>query len=107
MTNAGLASQVLRWLHIQMRVRMLSDVREFCINFARSNVLTLVGLACACSLIAGPVYAQIDQVGAPIISNFDAKVYKAHSQNWAAIQDKRGLMYFGNSQGILEYDGQH
>lgn len=56
---------------------------------------------------AGQVLAQIDQIGAPIISNFDAKTYKAHSQNWAAIQDKRGLMYFGNSQGILEYDGRH
>jgi diguanylate cyclase (GGDEF)-like protein len=61
---------------------------------------------------AGPVLAKqnnsrLNQLGAPLISNFDAKLYKAHSQNWAALQDKRGLLYFGNSQGILEFDGQH
>jgi class 3 adenylate cyclase len=29
----------------------------------------------------------------------------ANPQNWAAVQDKRGVMYFGNTDGSLEYDG--
>ena len=45
-------------------------------------------------------------IGAPVISNYDQKTYKAHSQNWVAVQDARGVMYFGNSNGILEFDGQ-
>lgn len=45
-------------------------------------------------------------IGAPFIHNFDAKLYKAHGQNWVAVQDQRGVMYFGNSNGILEFDGQ-
>lgn len=45
-------------------------------------------------------------VGAPFINNFDAKVYKAHGQNWVTVQDRRGVLYFGNSNGILEFDGQ-
>jgi diguanylate cyclase (GGDEF)-like protein len=45
-------------------------------------------------------------LGTPIIRNFDAKLYKAHNQNWVALQDRRGVMFFGNSDGILEYDGQ-
>lgn len=52
----------------------------------------------------GNVIAPI--LGAPAISNYDSKVYKSHSQNWVAVQDARGVMFFGNSNGILEYDGQ-
>jgi signal transduction histidine kinase len=29
----------------------------------------------------------------------------AHSQNWSIIQGKNSIMYFGNSSGILEFDG--
>lgn len=31
--------------------------------------------------------------------------YKAGVQNWAIVQDQRGVMYFGNAAGVLEYDG--
>lgn len=65
--------------------------------------LSVISLALASAM---PAQAQLDQLGAPLIQNFDAKIYKAHSQNWAALQDRRGVMYFGNSQGILEFDGQ-
>ena len=37
--------------------------------------------------------------------NFSTKEYRALPQNWAIMQDGRGVMYFGNNQGILEYDG--
>ena len=39
------------------------------------------------------------------IRNYTPKEYKAHVQNWSIVQDKRGIMYFGNGDGILEYDG--
>lgn len=39
------------------------------------------------------------------IYNYSTKTYKAVPQNWAITQDKRGVMYFGNNQGVLEYDG--
>ncbi|MBC3873816.1 ATP-binding protein [Undibacterium flavidum] len=45
-------------------------------------------------------------LGAPVISNYDAKVYKEHTQNWSAVQDQRGVIYVGNSSGLLEFDGQ-
>ena len=41
----------------------------------------------------------------PFITNFAPDVYKAASQNWAVVQDNRGVLYFGNSDGVLEYDG--
>ncbi|HRK81357.1 MAG TPA: hybrid sensor histidine kinase/response regulator transcription factor [Saprospiraceae bacterium] len=48
-----------------------------------------------------PAYLQ----GLPVIRNYPPEVYAAHNQNWAAVQDRRGVMYFGNSYGVLEYDG--
>ena len=43
------------------------------------------------------------------IRNYSPREYNASPQNWAIVQDKRGVMYFGNNKGkgkgILEYDG--
>jgi len=47
----------------------------------------------------------IENVCVPRISNFDKSVYKASNQIWAVAQAKNGYMYFGNSQGLIEYDG--
>jgi signal transduction histidine kinase/ligand-binding sensor domain-containing protein len=46
-----------------------------------------------------------NEVGFPFIRNFSADDYKANTQNFAVVQDHRGVMYFGNFSGILEYDG--
>ena len=52
------------------------------------------------------IYSQNIKVqGYPPIKNFSTKDYKGQSQNWAIIQDKRGVMYFANNGGVLEYDG--
>ena len=45
------------------------------------------------------------EAGRPFITNYSPKDYNAHPQNWAVVQDERGIMYFGNSNGVLEYDG--
>ena len=31
--------------------------------------------------------------------------YNAGIQNWSIAQDERGVMYFGNNNGLLEFDG--
>jgi signal transduction histidine kinase/ligand-binding sensor domain-containing protein len=49
--------------------------------------------------------AQSGETGLPFIENFTPKQYNANTQNWAVVQDKRGVMYFGNNKGVLEYDG--
>lgn len=43
--------------------------------------------------------------GSPIITNYLPKNYSANVQNWESLQDKRGVMYFANGEGVLEYDG--
>lgn len=59
---------------------------------------------CLCSFSA---FAQIQDEGIPFIRNFTQQDYKAAPQNWAIVQDHRGIMYFGNNYGILEFDGNH
>jgi diguanylate cyclase (GGDEF)-like protein len=57
-------------------------------------------------LIFGTILpGQVQNLGAPIISNYETEQYKASGQNWTVVQDRRGVMYFGNTGGILEFDG--
>lgn len=52
-------------------------------------------------------FGQINQKGLPIITNFSPELYDGSDQNWSAVQDNRGVMYFGNNDlGVLEYDGK-
>lgn len=58
------------------------------------------------SVAATPVQSQnIGELGTKRIKYFSAEDYEAHAQNWCAFQDERGMLYFGNNSGILEYDG--
>ena len=43
--------------------------------------------------------------GLPLITNYTPKTFKALPQAWCAIEDSRGIMYFGVQATILEYDG--
>lgn len=43
--------------------------------------------------------------GEIIIRNYHQKEYKGSAQNFGIVQDKRGVMYFANNGGVLEYDG--
>ncbi len=47
------------------------------------------------------------QIGKPFIHNYSLKEYKGHIQNWSLAQDSRGVMYIGNGDGILEFDGNN
>jgi len=50
---------------------------------------------------------QIKSIGIPFIRNYEKSVYKAATQNWCIVQDSRGIMYFGNNDGVLEFDGKN
>ncbi|RIJ42799.1 hypothetical protein D1627_02830 [Pontibacter oryzae] len=58
-------------------------------------------------LLCAPVWAQVKNEGIPYIKNYTHSDYKATPQNWAIVQDHRGVMYFGNSYGVLEFDGNY
>lgn len=50
--------------------------------------------------------SQINQYGIPLIKNYPPEITKGSEQNWAVVQDHRGIIYTGNDEeGILEFDG--
>ncbi len=44
-------------------------------------------------------------IGIPNIINYSKQTYAAGSQNWNMAQDKRGIVYFANNDGLLSFDG--
>jgi hypothetical protein len=58
------------------------------------------------SIIHSSIYSQNKlENGFPLVNNYSPKEYGADTQNWAIMQDERGIMYFGNNLGLLEFDG--
>ena len=52
-----------------------------------------------------PYSAFAQESGVPLLRNYSPEEYNSEPQIWAITQDQRGIMYFGASDGILEYDG--
>jgi len=54
------------------------------------------------------IFAQSSNyIGTPYIQSYSPKNYQADPQNWDAVQDKRGVMYFANTGGVLQFDGNN
>jgi signal transduction histidine kinase/CheY-like chemotaxis protein len=54
---------------------------------------------------AGTDAVRALEVGRPVIRKYLPREYGALEQNWSIDQDDRGVMYSGNSLGLVEYDG--
>lgn len=48
---------------------------------------------------------SLSSIGSPYIQNYSKSQYKAGNQNWSITQDKEGLIYTANNEGLLVYDG--
>jgi hypothetical protein len=82
--------------------------------FVRRRYLlpALLALTCLSSAQAGlaatPAAAtpRVAEAGMPVLESYSVKDFSTGSQFWSILQDRRGVMYFGASAGIiLEYDG--
>src|SRR5690606_27585276 len=60
----------------------------------------------ALTLYASMVFSQ-GTVSRPQIFNYSSGDYKGGIQNWDVAQDSKGIMYFGNNEGLLSFDGQY
>jgi DNA-binding CsgD family transcriptional regulator len=56
-------------------------------------------------LFSSLLYCQTKNVGLPFINNFAREEYNAGTQNWSITQDEDRIMYFGNNNGVLRFDG--
>lgn len=41
----------------------------------------------------------------PGVMNLTGSEFKAGNKNWSVAQDSKGVIYFGNNDGLLEFDG--
>lgn len=41
----------------------------------------------------------------PPVTNYTSRQFGANNQNWSCAQDSDGVMYFGNNDGLLTFDG--
>ena len=78
---------------------MLFDALFSC--FARRLIL-IISIFSACALQSR---AQLQNIGNPLVQNFTKSQYHSGNKNWSVAKDSKGIMYFGNSEGLLVYDG--
>lgn len=78
----------------------------FSSTYFRSLVL-LITLIISSGIGTTAQTLHVNEIGTPLVKNYLPKDYKAFSQNWIVVQDKRGILYFANGDGVLEFDGVH
>ena len=49
--------------------------------------------------------SEAQEIGFPTIRNYTPKEYNNSTQIFGAVQDVRGVFYFGVTDGLMEYDG--
>lgn len=45
--------------------------------------------------------------GVPYIKNYSPATYKAHASNYEVVEDQRGVVFFANNSGVLEFEGKN
>lgn len=48
---------------------------------------------------------DVQSIGVPYVQNFTKNSYLAANQNWAVTKDEHQILYFGNSDGLLSFNG--
>ena len=46
-------------------------------------------------------------IGLPDVINYSKQAYAGGLQNWDGAQDKNGIIYFANNEGLLSFDGRY
>lgn len=71
----------------------------------REIVRSLLLITTYLTIYTSVLFSQVKDIGIPFIVNYSRETYKASAQNWSVTQNDKGYLYFGNNDGILEYDG--
>ena len=68
------------------------------------HLLFLISLVCCLLQVRG---ADIKSIGVPYVQNYTKAQYQSGNQNWSVTRDEHGIMYFGNAEGLLAFDGRY
>src|SRR6201996_5585360 len=71
----------------------------------RKSILIILSFLLLTSLYA--TGTDIKSIGVPYVQNYTKAIYQSGNQNWSVTKDEHGIMYFGNSQGLLTFDGRY
>jgi len=64
-------------------------------------LLLILSIGIACRAVAQP------SIGLPAIKNYTHTDYNADAEMWDIAQDKNGVLYFANNDGLLSFDGSY
>jgi DNA-binding CsgD family transcriptional regulator len=71
----------------------------------RRSLFIFISLFCITALNARGV--DIKSIGVPYVQNYTKATYQSGNQNWSVTRDEHGVMYFGNAEGLLSFDGKY
>jgi signal transduction histidine kinase len=71
---------------------------------AKPDLRIILGGVLICAALAAAA-GRPGVTGYPFVRNYDSREYRGHAQNFAIAKDARGLAYFGNFAGVLQFDG--
>ena len=58
-------------------------------------------------LLLLPIFSKAQNtIGLPDVTNYTKQAYSAGLQNWDIKQDKNGIIYSANNEGLLSFDGK-
>ena len=55
--------------------------------------------------ILHPLFSQGNNIGIPSIKNFPKEIYHGGIQTWGICQNQKGMLYFANNDGLMEFNG--
>ena len=67
----------------------------------------LLFFVCCAGIFSNVAAEDIKRIGVPYIQNYSKDMYGSGNQNWSITRDTQGVMYFGNGEGLLSYDGKY
>lgn len=70
----------------------------------KAKILILITAILCCFLSS--YSSDIQRIGVPFVQNYPKSVYRSGNQNWSVAKGARGVLYFGNSEGLLSFDGR-
>ncbi|HEY1006073.1 MAG TPA: triple tyrosine motif-containing protein, partial [Sphingobacteriaceae bacterium] len=70
----------------------------------KAKILFLIPAILCCFLSS--YSSDIQRIGVPFVQNYPKSVYRSGNQNWSVAKGARGVLYFGNSEGLLSFDGR-
>ena len=86
----------------------IDDILSIFKNSLKNKSIKYFYFLFALLLYSANLYANdIQSIGVPYVQNYPKSSYLSGNQNWSIAKDKDGIMYFGNAEGLLTFDGKY